>query len=113
MKNQTKKAAQKIEAKHHQWTFEIQGKYNPSGISNFFGKLKDEGGRVIVTIRENEDYNQISRLLMTSKYLTSIRDMRGLARWAWDRGLVQMNKEEKEKWNKKKIVPLDIKEVLI
>ena len=112
MKKYAKEALKKVEDKRHQWTYETHGQYNPNGVSNYFGKLKDEGGRVIVSIRENEDYDQLSSLINVSKHMSHPRDMKGLAKWAWERGLVPMDKEERDKWNKKKIVPLDIREVL-
>jgi hypothetical protein len=120
MTKEAKKAKKKVEDKHHQWIYETTGKYVPGGVSNYIGKLKDEGGKIVVIIREDMDYNQLSRLLNTSKIMSHARDMKGLSTWCWQRGLVPMAGEteedreaEKAMWNKKKIIPLDIKEVIL
>jgi hypothetical protein len=113
MSTYAKKQLKEVKEKRHQWIFEVHGTYVPGGDSNFIGKLKDEAGKVVIQIKEDQDYNQLSRLFQTSKYMTSVRDMKGLAKWAWDRGLVPMATDEKAKWNKKKIVPLDIKEISV
>ncbi len=101
-------AAEAALAKIHFWTFETKGTRR-----NFEGKLKDEKGRVVVTILENEDYNQLSRLLNTSKYMRDEHDMKGLTQWVWERNMVPMKMDEHEEWNRKKRIPLDIKEVKI
>ena len=108
----SKKAKAGIEAiksSMRHWTFEVKGTFVPKGISNFIGKLKDENGFIILTIKEDEDFNQLSRLINTSKYMRHVNDMKGLALYAWDRNLVLMKEEEKESWKKKRVVPLDIK----
>src|ERR1035437_6174574 len=110
-----KAAIEAVKSKHRHWTFEVKGTFCTSGISDFLGKLKDENGLVVLTIKEDEDFNQLSRLMITSKYMRSVNDMKGLAEYVWDRNLVilnedkEKNREEKESWNKKKIIPLDIK----
>ena len=106
-----KRLKQKLEAvnsKMRHWIFETQGEYNPTGISNFVGTLKDDNGRIVMIFKEDEDFNQLSRLLNTSKYMRRVNDMKGLAEYVWDRNLVLMEEEEKESWKKKHVVPLDI-----
>src|ERR1035437_7625994 len=102
-----KLAIETVKAKMRHWTFETKGTFNPKGISDFIGKLKDDAGRTILTVKEDEDFNQLSRLLNTSKYMRSVNDMKGLAEYIWDRNLVIMEDEEKESWKKKRTVPLD------
>jgi hypothetical protein len=99
-------AAVKSSMRH--WTFEVKGTFNPKGTSDFIGKLKDDKGRVIMTIKEDDDFNQLSRLLNTSKYMRAANDMKGLAEYVWDRNLVLMEEEEKESWKKKRVIPLNI-----
>lgn len=94
--------------KIRKWTYEVSevpGAYK--------GKIKDDDGRVVLVIQEDIDYNTLSRLLNTNKYMSDKHDMKGLARYVWDRGLVVMEDEEKESWKKKKIVPVELKEVRI
>jgi hypothetical protein len=88
------------------WTFEVL-----KTPEEYRGKIKDENGRVIMEVIENVDYNTLSRLLNTNKYMTNEHDMKGLAEYVWDRGLVPMEDDEKDEWKKKKIVPVEIKEV--
>lgn len=106
-----KKIKAALEAKKfgiRKWTFEVR-----RDGSDFFGKIKDESGRTIMEVIENVDYNTLSRILNTAKYMTDEHDMRGLARYVWDRNLVLMEPEEKDEWKKKKIIPVAIKEVRI
>lgn len=110
----TKAAQAKLDAiksKIRQWTFEVQGTFVPNGISNFIGKVKDEKGKVVIIIKEDEEYNQLSRLLRTSKYMQKPDDMRGLAKWVFDRNLVPLTTEEREYWLKKKHLPIEIRKV--
>ena len=104
----TQKLIEAVKAKNFQWTFEVKGSYNPSGVSNFLGKIKDESGKVVMTIKEDEDFNQVTRLLKTSKYMKKLDDMKGLAEYIWDRNLLPMEPEKRDEWNKKKRIPLDI-----
>jgi hypothetical protein len=92
----------------HQLVFEVTGTYNPKGTSNFLGSVKDEKGKVLLLIKEDEDYNQLTRLLNTSKYMNKLEDMRGLAEYVYDRNLITMDEEEKEEWRKKKRNPVEI-----
>jgi hypothetical protein len=109
--NKAKKALKEVKSKHKQWTYEVSGNFNPGGDSNYSGKLKDQNGRVIICIKEDSDFNQLSRLLVTSKYMRNEMDMKGLAEWVWDRNLLPMDSDERKEWRKKKVVPLDIKYV--
>jgi len=110
-----KKLKAKLEAIKNirHWIFEVKGTYSPGGDSNFEGKVKDDTGRTILTIVENEDYNQLTRLLRTSKYMQKLEDMKGLAEYIWDRNLIPISEEEKEEWKKKKHLPIDIRLVRI
>jgi hypothetical protein len=65
----------------------------------------------VVSIKEDEDFNQVSRLLKTSKYIQKLDDMRGLAQWVFDRNLVPMEQEEHDYWIKRKSLPVDIRRV--
>jgi hypothetical protein len=103
-----KKAIESVKSKIRQWTFETTGTR-----ADFVGKIKDEKGKVILQIVENEDFNQLSRLLNTSKYMQNEHDMRGLAKYIWDRCLVPMEPEERDEWKKKRVCPVDIREVHI
>jgi hypothetical protein len=89
-----------------QWTYEVV-----KTSTDYCGKVKDEKGRVVFEVIENIDYNVLSRLLNTNKYMSHEHDMKGLAKYLWDRGLVPMDDEEKEDWKKKKIVPVELKEI--
>lgn len=104
-----KEAFAAIDATQIKWTFEVTKK-NPK---DFAAKLYDEHHKVIMVIVENDDYNQLSRLLNTSKYMKDEHDMKGLSQYVWDRNLLKMDVEEKEKWNKKKVIPIVIKEVIL
>lgn len=90
------------------WTYEVSDK-----PGKYIGKIKDNTGRVILVIQEDIDYNTLSRLLNTNKYMSDKHDMKGLARYIWDRGLVVMEEDEKDEWKKKKVVPVELKEVRI
>jgi hypothetical protein len=112
----TKYAKEKLDAiksKIRQWTFEVSGTYIPNGISSFFGKIKDEKGQVVMIIKEDEEFNQLSRLLGTSKYMKKPNDMRGLAEYVFDRNLIPMTEEERNHWKSKKNFPIDIKYVIV
>jgi hypothetical protein len=74
----------------------------------FCGSVKDEKGRLILQIFEDEDYNQLSRLIHTSKYMSGPKDTKGLANYIWERGLVTVTKEDKAFWDKKKVIPIEI-----
>ena len=95
-----------VKSRIREWTFETQG-----DLKNFTGKVKDENGRGVIVIRENEDYNQLSMLLDKSKYMKDEHDMRGLSWYLCDRLLVPMTAAEKEAFKKKKFVPIEVKEV--
>lgn len=97
-----------VQDKYRKLTFESRGNKD-----EFEGKLKDESGRVILEILENEDYNQLSRILNTSKHMSNIHDMRGLATYVWERNILTFSNEEKKDWNKKNIVPIEIVEKLV
>lgn len=102
----SKKAKAAIEAanaKIRNWTYHVDER-----PGYYRGIVKTEEGLPIFAIIEDQDYNQLSRLLSTSKYMQSKTDMKGLAEYLWDRGLVPMEKEERDYWKKKKIVPLKI-----
>jgi len=103
-----------VKAKARQWTFETSGTYTPGGDSNFVGKVKDEDGRVVLIIKEDADFNHLSRILKTSKHMKDLNDMRGLATYCWERNLILMTKEEKEEWKKKikHSLPIDIRQVV-
>ena len=104
-----KKIKAALEAKKigiRKWTFEWFR--NQSG---FYGSIKDENGRTVMPVVEDIDYNTLSRILNTAKYMSNEHDMKGLARYVWDRNLVPMNPEEKEEWRRKKTVPVEIKEI--
>jgi len=101
------------ESKIKQWTFEAHGEFVHGNISNFVGKIKDEKGKVVIILREDEDYSQMMHLIESSKYMKNINDMRGLAQWVFDRNLIPMPKEERDIWKKNKHLPLDIKLVKV
>jgi|ERR1035441_440747 hypothetical protein len=112
------KIQQRIEAvrsKAKQWTFETSGTYTPGGTSNFVGKVKDENGKTVIIIREDADFNHLTRIIHTSKHMQDINDMRGLANYIWERNLIPMTNEEKEEWKKKirHSFPIDIRQVVI
>jgi len=113
IKTKVKKRIEEVKNKYFQWTFEVSGTYNPDGDSNFLGKVKDEAGRVVMTIKEDPDFNQLSRLIRTSKYLTKPTDMKGLAEYIWDRNLLPMDPEDKAEWQKKKRIPIDVKYITV
>ena len=92
----------------HQLIFEVKGVYNPKGNSNFVGTVKDDKGKVLLLIKEDEDYNHLTSLLNTSKYMNKLEDMCGLAEYVYNRNLIPMNDEEKEEWRKKKRIPVEI-----
>lgn len=109
-----KAAIAEVKSKFRNWTFETSGELVPNGVSNFIGKLKDENGKVIMSIREDEDYNQLSHLLLTSKHMRREDDMKGLAAYVWDRNLLPFeNDDEKDEWKQKKVIPLDIRHVKV
>lgn len=106
-----KKIKEALEAKKlgiRKWTYEVSEK-----PGEYKGRVKDEKGLCILEIREDIDYNTLSRLLNTNKYMSNKHDMKGLALYLWDRGLVPMEPEEKEEWKKKKITPVELKEVRV
>lgn len=109
----TKKAKAALAAnksKIHKLTYHVKG---AKDTEDYLGVLKNESGIVLFTILENEDYNQLSRLLSTSKYMKDEHDMKGLAEYVFDRDLLGLEPEEKEEWKKKKQIPIDIKEVSV
>lgn len=93
----------KISATVRKWKFESTGT-----STNFRGLVLDENGKFRFEILQNDEYNQLSRLVGTSKYMKDRHDMRGLAHYMLDRGLVPMTDEEKEKWKDDKVFPISI-----
>jgi hypothetical protein len=91
-----------VNASARKWKFETTGTPH-----NFRGMVIDEKGKFRFEILENGDYNQLSRLIGTSKYMKDAHDMRGLAQYLMDRNLVPMSDEEKVKW-KDGIFPISI-----
>jgi hypothetical protein len=114
-KTRVQQRIEAVRAKARQWTFETSGTYTLGGDSNFVGKVKDENGKIVLIIREDPIYNQLSFLFKVTKYMDDLNDMRGLAAYLWDRNLIPLSKEEKEEWKKKikHSSPIDIKHVVV
>lgn len=85
------------------FTYETKGT-----VDNFLGKIKDEKGRIIFEIIENEDFNTLSLLTGKGKYMSNPYDTKGLAQYLWDRNIIPMDDEVRDGWKKKKVIPIDI-----
>lgn len=102
-----KEALAAAQSKIRQWTFVV----SKSDPKDFSAVIKDEKGKTVLPILENELWNQMSMLTGKSKYMTDYHDMKGLATYVLDRGLVPLSTEEKFEWKKKKVSPIVIKEI--
>src|ERR1700675_3469660 len=93
-----KEALAAAQSKVRQWTFVV----SKSDPKDFAAWIRDEKGKDVLPILENEDWNQMSMLTGKSKYMKDYHDMKGLAAYVLDRGLVAMNETQQFEWKKKK-----------